>query len=221
MSRFIDHGDDDSPEAVLAYGRWKRNSRAVLKSKRGRATLTAIRAALLALPEKRLIESALCTVGGPGKRALAYTETEQAGFKAGREAWHLAHLRRGEDQARSYAEWSAQNRQDARDEEREDITGMIENQGEGVCLWGAYLWHQKVLAGMYPLAAFESLPTTLGDEDDDPLEETARLAENAGVVFTLAWNLAYKNDEEYAGMTPEQRHAAFVAWIDAELASAT
>src|SRR5487761_1366554 len=67
MSRYIDHSDDDSPDMVLARGRWERNARAVLKSRRGRKALTEIREALLALPEKRLIEGALCTVGGPDR----------------------------------------------------------------------------------------------------------------------------------------------------------
>jgi hypothetical protein len=75
MSRYIDHSDDDSPDMVLARGRWQRNARAVLKSRRGRKALAEIREALLALPEKRLIEGALCTVGGPD-RVSEVTEAE-------------------------------------------------------------------------------------------------------------------------------------------------
>ena len=36
------------------------------------------------------------------------------------------------------------------------------------------------------------------------------------MAFTLAWELAYRNDETFRDKTPEERHAAFVAWIDGE-----
>lgn len=56
MSRVGDYDDydDGDPQAVLNYGRWQRNSRAVLTSKRGQKALRDIEAALLALPEPRL-----------------------------------------------------------------------------------------------------------------------------------------------------------------------
>lgn len=38
------------------------------------------------------------------------------------------------------------------------------------------------------------------------------------MAFTLAWELAYRNDETFRDKTPEERHAAFVAWIDEQLA---
>jgi len=72
---------------------------------------------------------------------------------------------------------------------------------------------------MDPDEAFASLPTLGSHENGDPLEATARLAEkDAGLAFTLAWNLAYKNDETFGRMTPEERYTAFLAWIDGELA---
>lgn len=74
MSRFRE-GDDDYEYAVLDQGRWQRNARAALKSRRGRRALAEIREALLALPEKRLIEGALCTVGGP-ERVPEVTDAE-------------------------------------------------------------------------------------------------------------------------------------------------
>ena len=64
MSRFSDYDDfEGEPEQILAMGRWERNARAVLKSKRGRKALAELREALMALPEHRLIEGAVCTVG--------------------------------------------------------------------------------------------------------------------------------------------------------------
>ena len=42
---------------------------------------------------------------------------------------------------------------------------------------------------------------------------------DAGLVYSLASNIAYKNDETFSRKTPEERWTAFVAWIDQELAS--
>lgn len=48
--------DNDYNYDPLAAARWDRNSRAVFVSKRGQAILRDLEAALLALPEKRLVE---------------------------------------------------------------------------------------------------------------------------------------------------------------------
>jgi len=215
MSRYIDHSDDDSVEAVLARGRWERNARAALKSKRGRKALAEIREALLALPEKRLIEGALCTVGGPERvRELtgAEVDAEFARITAGSPEpgrWTRDGL----------ASWMRRDRGG----EREAIAGNAAEggQGYGVCLNGALLWHRLVKGGMTPGDAFAALPSVASGDGSDPLEETARIAEKeAGIAYTLAWELAYRNDETYRRMNPEERYAAFLAWIDAELGDA-
>lgn len=64
MSRFGDDGDD---EGAITWQMWERNARLALKGKRGRQALRDLRDALLALPEKRLISRALCTVGATQK----------------------------------------------------------------------------------------------------------------------------------------------------------
>jgi hypothetical protein len=175
MSRYGDDYDGDNyPNANALF--WANADRA-LKGKRGRKVLADLREALLALPEPRLIDSALCTVS-PEKRAEEFPE-----------AW----MRRS---------WLADQQ---------------DGPGEGVCAIGALLWHRKVKAGMDPAEAFDSLPTL--PDTDYGLEDTADLAvTEAGLAYSLAWNLAYRNDETFEGMTPEERHAAFLAWIDRELA---
>ena len=40
----------------------------------------------------------------------------------------------------------------------------------------------------------------------------------AGMTYTLASSLAYRNDESYDGMTPEERYEAFMEWLDKQLA---
>lgn len=198
MSRYGDN-DYDSENWALDAGRWERNSRAALKSKRGRKALAEIREALLALPEKRLIEGAMCTVGGP-ERIPEVTEEEAGKYPS----WA--------DRAR----WLREDREAL----RKQVAESAARQGCGVCLNGALLWHRKVKAGMPPGEAFAALPTVIAWDDGDPMVQTARIAEReAGIAFTLAWELAYRNDETFGKLTPEERWTAFVAWIDGQLAA--
>jgi hypothetical protein len=86
-------------------------------------------------------------------------------------------------------------------------------QGEGVCAIGAYVWWQKVKAGMDPAEAFASVP--IGGEG---AEDTVDAGKAAGLTYTLAWELANMNDEQWGDLTPEQRHRTFLAFIDRQLA---
>jgi hypothetical protein len=65
VSRYVD-GDCDEP-FPNAYAMFRANADRALKSKRGRAALADLREALMHLPEKRLIDGAVCTVD-PAKR---------------------------------------------------------------------------------------------------------------------------------------------------------
>lgn len=171
MSRFgdYDYDEDYNNQADL----WHANAVRALKGKRGRKALAELREALRALPDKRLISGALCTVGSDRLDRSAYS--------------------------------------------RRDLQAKIERDGEGVCAIGAYVWYRKVKAGMDPQAAFADLPTLL-DADGGADDETARAGEQAGLTYVLASSLAYRNDATFEAMTAEERYAAFLAWIDDELA---
>src|SRR5262249_27200741 len=101
---------------------------------------------------------------------------------------------------------------------RLDWDEVVSEDGEGVCAIGAYLWHRKVRAGMDPAEAFDSLPLIFGGEDGS--YDTANAAKAAGVAYCLAWDLAYRNDQTFAGKPPEERWQAFMDWIDSELGAA-
>lgn len=60
MSRFADYDDDEWYPNQAAL--WQANAERALSGKRGRKALAELREALRALPERRLIEGALCTV---------------------------------------------------------------------------------------------------------------------------------------------------------------
>lgn len=179
MSRFSDYDDWDEDFPNQAEF-WYANTRRALKGKRGRKALAELREALMALPEHKLIEGAVCTVGAEHRRT-AYGDN-------------------------GWCDW------------RERFDKQVEKQGEGVCAIGAFRWYRKVKEGADPAEAFASLPTVFGTDEGNSLTETADLGKDAGLAFVLAYDLAYRNDEVYKKVTPEERHAAFIAWIDQELA---
>ena len=201
MSRYSDYDDYDDDNWALNMGRWEHNARVALKGKRGRKALAELREALMALPEHRLIEGAVCTVGAEQRKAELLAEAER-------------------DKARMDEQYADKYGPATLDTEAADeLERHVNRDGEGVCAIGAYVWWRKVKAGADPAEAFASLPG-LPDESDG-LHETAELArDQAGMTLTLAWELAYRNDETYRSMTPEARHAAFIAWIDQQLAGA-
>jgi hypothetical protein len=218
MSRYSDYDGYDDDYWALNQGRWEHNMRVALKGKRGRKALAELREALMALPEHRLIEGAVCTVGGLDKRLPPVTDEEVA--KAAAEtATRVAES--GVDLGPDYPARTAEYARRAREEEREALGTVIDrNGGVGVCAVGALLWHRKVKAGVDPAEAFDSVPLIFdGDLDGgDALDETANGGKDAGLTYTLGWMLAYRNDEQFRAMTPEERHAAFIAWIDEQLA---
>lgn len=171
MSRFgeYDYDEDFANQAAL----WDANAKRALAGKKGKKALSELREALLALPEKRLISGALCTVGS--KRVEERTS------------------------------WA-----------REDIEEKVKSEGEGVCAIGAFLWFKQVKAGADPEEAFSKLPTLLASDGGDI--ETAEAGRDAGLTFTLAWILAYRNDEWYRDLTPEHRYIEFMRWLDERLA---
>jgi hypothetical protein len=220
MSRYRE-GDDDwrEPEAILAQGRWEHNARQVLKSKRGRKALAEIRAALMALPERRLVSGAMCTAGTVDERLPEFSAEDAAMARA--ESAALTEWC-GYPPNPQWEQSAVDMARDDRDEDRRKLAEKQDEQGCGVCVNGALLWHRKVLAGMEPDEAFLSLPLVIGlsDEEGDPLAETADItAAEAGIARTLAWELAYRNDETYGSKTPEERYTAFLEWVDAELAT--
>ena len=69
MSRFSDDYDYDCEYYTNAADLWQHNVKAALSGKRGKKALAELRDALRALPDKRLIAGALCTVGADQRGA--------------------------------------------------------------------------------------------------------------------------------------------------------
>jgi len=176
MSRFCDdYCEEWWPNQGLL---WQANLQRALGGKRGQAALREMKEALQALPKKRIIAGAMCTVD------VEKRKTEKSADPHG---WYAS-----------------------------DLECLVRDEGEGVCALGAFLWYKKVKEGADPQSAFDELPTLLGTEGEGDLR-TAELGRDAGLTFTLAWHLAYRNDQDYEGMTPEERYESFMDWLDKQL----
>lgn len=208
MSRFTDGDDEEFPGQFDLY---QANLRRALKGKRGQKFLRELREALMALPEPKLIEGAMCTVGAADRRAalVSAAEAEYA------ESVAYANERRAPGQPLCY-----EPRPDL--SAVEDFDRHVRRDGEGVCAGGAYIWYQRVKGGTDPGEAFASLPLLLGvvDEDGEACDQSTAdmLAEAGRVAHCVAWEVASANDESFARMDPEGRHEMFLRWIDRQLA---
>lgn len=187
MSRFDEwNGDEDfNNEGYF----WDKRAQLALEGRRGRKALEELRDALIALPEKRLIANALCTMG-------LQAEAEAMPAQITRSGWD------GQP-------YTSENY------ERSEKLEILASQGEGVCAIGAFVWWQKVKGGMDPAEAFAALPHLI--EGDAAGYETADIGKAHGLTYTLAYQLAYMNDEEWSYLTPEARFVRFLEFIDAQL----
>lgn len=215
MSRFSEYdGDDDDSFNGNGGYMWEKRAQLALEGKRGRAALADLRDALLALPQKQLIEGALCTVGLEARLTAIPEEVERT----------VEPIARNEDgsikrDAEGHVMFEPIRTELVENYEREEFGEFVarhEGQPEGVCAIGAYVWWQKVKSGMAPAEAFAALPTIPDIEGGD--YATADIGKEYGLTYTLAWELASRNDEQWGGLTPEQRYVAFVTWIDQQLA---
>lgn len=151
QERFVCEYDGEGPPPAF----WQQAARNALRGRKGQAVLRELRAALLALPEPRLIEGRFCS-------------------------------------------------------------------GLDVCPLGA-LAKQRLAAGSTipwgraPFTSMEELEERLGEE----LEEewtTVDLGEAMGLKKTLAWTIAYENDEgNWNTETPEQRYQRMQSWVEGQL----
>ena len=161
MSRF-DSYDDNDGESYPAHW-WQNDLRRALTSKRGQRILRDIEAALLALPEHKLIA----------------------------------------DQIIDVVDW---------DENGDPVETP---RFFGVCAVGAYAVHRKMVEG----TPWNEAVLELGEEYPVEVDcfETQQLGQSLGLARTVAWQLAYLNDERFASCTPEERHAGVLYWVRGQI----
>jgi hypothetical protein len=194
VSRFNSYDHDEYDP--LAEGRWFANLRRAIRGQRGQRALRDLREALLALPDRRLIagdfatpQGEVCTVGC----VVAYKRAQAKGVSIPEAAKELA--------AEDPDPWDGF--------ELNPETGKYERQAE-------IMRYDSEVGRMVGTGQFE---TEERWHDDDPADYTATRGErDAGMAYTLAWHLGWKNDEDWRHLTPEQRWDACLKWVESKLA---
>lgn len=144
MSSRLNSWDGDG---TIPEGLWYSNFRRTLKSQRGQKILRELEAALLALPEHRLIEGDVCD-------------------------------------------------------------------GKDVCAVGALGVARRVQAGA---SIEQALEFVRGYAGESSIFGTAYYGRDLGMAWTMAWEIAVKNDEDFGHLTPEQRWEAMLAWVRSQI----
>ena len=89
----------------------------------------------------------------------------------------------------------------------EDDSGIGE-----VCAVGAYAAWQRVKAGETWADAIEVLTERWGGEQDDAWG-TEQIGRSVGLAKSVAIELAWLNDEQFANLSPEDRWNEIVGWV--------
>jgi hypothetical protein len=90
----------------------------------------------------------------------------------------------------------------------------IAHEGQ-VCAVGAYLaWQQQQAAPDKDRAAIVKELEAEHYDEDESLRWTARAGQEAGLAWSLAWDIASTNDYHFGrAHTPEQRWEDMLAWV--------
>lgn len=238
MSResYSDDGDEEFP------GQWELYQANLVRSKRGkrgRAALTELRDALLALPRKRLIAGRLaadgdvCTIGAllliRDSRALGSIDAAQAKLEAISAVCRCGHRATEHDelgQCPPCIRWAAVKRMVS-----EQLTGRKGHRPTVDQIrrpWSEAQWPEAPEYGHRRCSGYVAAPPApADDEDDDDSSDQAGLtrvlALAAGVPRAIAWELVADNDDVdfgYGAMTPEERYAAVLESVERDLATA-
>lgn len=194
---------------------WWANVERALAGARGQRALADLEAALLALPEPRLVEGRLATADG-------------AVCAVGALALHLR-VQAGEDRAAVLAEmarivpgtcatcWHADYHHPAGGGACEDCVtrnARLEDWNAHAAAGGSGIHHRVA-------PACEAYVDGGYAEDDSGGDSTARAGVAVGLSYTLAWHLGHLNDEQYGGVSPEVRYELILAWVRRALGRAT
>jgi len=176
VSRFEDVWEDC--DGTIPPQLWDQIVSNALSGRRGQAALAELEEALLALPEKKLVEGHLaaegsvCAVGA--FVAAQKAKREGLDFAAAVEALNEAALDCwcGHSKAAHHSAPCSGERWDG-----------------GTCTCSGY------------------------DPEYEGAHDTVEAGRAAGLTWSVAWHLAYLNDEEFGDATPEERYQRVLAWV--------
>lgn len=96
--------------------------------------------------------------------------------------------------------------------EQKLIEGALAND-EGVCGIGALVAHKRAKKDGIEMAAAMADLSRSEDSGEGDIHETAYAGTGVGLRWSVAWHLAYLNDETFHEATPEQRYEKMLAWV--------
>jgi hypothetical protein len=210
MSRFDCDYDYDDEYGELHRGRWEWNLEQAIKGRKGQRALRQLEAALLAMPQRRLVDSELATPAGDVcavGAAIAFAEARREGLSFEEAACNLAR----ED--KTWEGFELATGDDPDGEYRE---------GQWICTyypqWLPHdFWTSELRSPVdLPLRVMIGR-VDVRRGDDEGCERTAREGKRAGFVYTLAWEVGCMNDEEYGRLTPEDRWDAMLRWVRSKI----
>lgn len=82
-----------------------------------------------------------------------------------------------------------------------------------VCAVGAYVAARRAADRGVGLADAIAELADEGDPDYEDANATADAGHSAGLAMSVAWHLAYLNDETFEGLTPEDRYQRVLTWV--------
>lgn len=90
--------------------------------------------------------------------------------------------------------------------------GIIGN----VCAVGAYAAYRQVQQGKTWNQAFSDLAEKWGGEQDDHWN-TQQLGRSLGLTRTVAYELAWQNDEQFGDLPPDERWREMLRWVRSKI----
>jgi hypothetical protein len=100
-----------------------------------------------------------------------------------------------------------------------DVAAVIEAMSAGVKCWCGHGREAHAGGGCTamrkPWGETEERPCSCEayEPDTEDVYETVRAGEAEGLSHTVAWHLAYLNDETFGGASPEERFNLMLAWV--------
>jgi hypothetical protein len=211
VSRFDCDYDYEDEYAELHRGRWDWNLEQATKGRKGQQALRQLEAALLAMPQHRLVDSELATPAGEVcavGAAIAYAEAQRHGIPFDEAARRLA----AEDESWAGFEQAAEDDPDGEYREGDWIRTTYPS-------WIGCDWpiSREVLPGVPRRVSVGRVEVRKGDEEG--CDRTAREGKRAGFVYTLAWQVGYMNDDPYlfGKLSPEDRWDAMLRWVRSKI----
>lgn len=185
MGRFESDGEDG-----ISYELWETILSNALGGRKGQAALAEMESALLALPKKQLVHGTLATNQGDvcaiGALVAHHKSVEQG----------------------------------------VDIETIIEALGAGVRCWCGHVHGDEPCTQVMPNYVWDAKTrerTQQGDrvcrcecfevEGEDAWERTIPAGQWIGLNWTVAYHLAWLNDQEFGNSTPPERYAQMLAWV--------